>query len=187
MVASSRIVGCGRVHAALDTREIADDTGGPLAPDIRLASGGLRFWGCSANGAGTVSMSGARDDLAIGALARFLSERSMGSNDAGGRLLEGGLAVAEMSAYAKAYPLSRLKAFAGWRVRAGASSDQDGVGSTPLDADCIVYVHASHIVTRGVFEDDDVVFDDVTSDWKDFCSKELGFELPDYARSEARD
>jgi hypothetical protein len=53
-----------------------------------------------------------------------------------------------------------------------------------LAADSVVCMQENHIVTDGIFRDENVIFDDVTPEWVEYCQKELEFEIPKYARSE---
>jgi hypothetical protein len=41
-----------------------------------------------------------------------------------------------------------------------------------------LYLQETYVVTDGVFLDQNIVFDDVTSEWKDFCTHTLKFEVP---------
>jgi hypothetical protein len=38
----------------------------------------------------------------------------------------------------------------------------------------------NYVVTDGIFKDENIIFDDVTDEWKEFCTKELEFEIPEY-------
>jgi len=49
----------------------------------------------------------------------------------------------------------------------------------------ILYLHDSYLVTDGIFKDENVVFDNVSDEWKRFCQEELKFSIPDYKMQSA--
>ncbi|WP_432743122.1 ankyrin repeat domain-containing protein [Methylobacter sp. G7] len=69
--------------------------------------------------------------------------------------------------YCKAYP---VKAFdhnpAGWLARQA------------LAADAVVYLHQDFSVTASMWYGEDVVFDRVSEDWRNYCRDRLGFHVP---------
>lgn len=85
-----------------------------------------------------------------------------------------------MPTYMKAYRLEDL------RRSPVFHEDRWNAAGGDLDDDDIVYVHESLVVTRDVFGDDDVIFDDVTDAWKTFCRDELRFQTPDWDAEAAR-
>jgi hypothetical protein len=100
--------------------------------------------------------------------------------------------MAEMGNYCKAYHVSGFRKFRGWKEN---TSDLRGEKKyvngkeifepkTSLEDDDILYLQENHVVTHGIFKDEHIVFDDVTDEWKEFCHKELQFEIPDYAKPE---
>jgi hypothetical protein len=100
--------------------------------------------------------------------------------------------MSTMGKYCKAYPLPRLRAFAGWtenRSNARKVSQQvDGVAvETPREwsEDDFLYLQENYVVTDGCFLDENIVFDAVTDEWKQFCDRELQFQIPDYLRDDA--
>ena len=44
--------------------------------------------------------------------------------------------------------------------------------------DSILYLQENYIVTDGIFKDENIIFNDVTEDWKKFCRVNLGFDIP---------
>ncbi|MFZ5515909.1 MAG: hypothetical protein ACOY90_04695 [Candidatus Zhuqueibacterota bacterium] len=89
-----------------------------------------------------------------------------------------------MSAYCKAYQLSALRQFPGWMEQrtSGEPVAQDGSGknsiSDQLRETDYLFLHDSYVVTNGIFEDKNIVFDRVTPEWKKFCQIELQFNIP---------
>lgn len=92
--------------------------------------------------------------------------------------------MAEMGTYCKAYLLSQMRAYPSWRERAENAAkltDPDtGEPTTPrpLDGESIVYLQTNHVVTDGVFLDENILFDTVTPEWVAFCENQLAFEVP---------
>lgn len=80
--------------------------------------------------------------------------------------------MAEMGRYCKAYHAKRLREFDGWKEDV---SNLRG-GRTSIEDDDILYIQENYIVTDGVFIDQNIVYDDVTDEWKAFCQKVLEFE-----------
>lgn len=93
--------------------------------------------------------------------------------------------MAEMSDYCKAYLLGSLRAYPGWSEKSENARVEEVDGKKAdaprvLDDESIVYIHDSYVVTDGVFKDENVLFDDVTDEWKEFCHGTLAFEIPVY-------
>jgi hypothetical protein len=98
--------------------------------------------------------------------------------------------MAIMGRYCKAYAVEQLRKFAGWRERLDAlapiENEEDGTAQprTTLADDDYLFLQETFVVTDGIFQDEHVVFDDVTPEWKAFCTGELAFEIPDYVQAE---
>jgi hypothetical protein len=98
--------------------------------------------------------------------------------------------MAIMGRYCKAYAVEQLRKFAGWRERLDAlapiENEEDGTeqARTILADDDYLFLQETFVVTDGIFQDEHVVFDEVTPEWKAFCTGDLAFEIPDYARAE---
>ena len=96
--------------------------------------------------------------------------------------------MAEMSDYCKAYLAKDLRAFEGWQEDTSnlrkETEEVDGkeveTQREAIDDEDILYLHDSYIVTDDVFNDEHVVFDEVTDEWKAFCHEKLDFEVPEY-------
>lgn len=89
-----------------------------------------------------------------------------------------------MGNYCKAYLLSDLRRYPDWRERAEAARMEplaDGSGSAPrvLSDNNVVYVQESFIVTDGVFNNENVLFDTVDASWIAFCENDLKFVPPE--------
>jgi hypothetical protein len=88
--------------------------------------------------------------------------------------------------YCKAYPLYQLRQFPGWsEIPAGARMIRKEVGGeiveeprTLTDED-YVYVQRNLTVTDSIFIDENIIFDDVTPEWIEFCRSVLGLKIVD--------
>jgi hypothetical protein len=43
-----------------------------------------------------------------------------------------------------------------------------------------LFVQENFVVTDGIFLDENIIFDDVTPEWKTFCETTLDFSVPNY-------
>ncbi len=97
-----------------------------------------------------------------------------------------------MSTYCKAYRLGDLRKFPGWTEKAENARkekvERDGQEvevPRELTDDVYVYLHESLVVTDGIFENENVIFDNVTPEWEAFCREELKFQVPDWVTAAA--
>lgn len=95
--------------------------------------------------------------------------------------------MATIGRYCKAYPITQLRAFGGWQERPenarreileleGKEIEQ----VRELTEDTYLFLHENHVVTDGIYLDENVIFDHVTDEWKRFCAQELRFKIPDF-------
>ncbi|NMG08634.1 hypothetical protein DP117_17715 [Brasilonema sp. UFV-L1] len=95
--------------------------------------------------------------------------------------------MASMGKYCKAYPIKKLREFSHWTENAENTRKEkkeiDGkeveVNRTLTDDD-FLYLQENYVVTDGIFKDENIIFDNVTPEWKEFCQKTLAFEIPVY-------
>lgn len=82
-----------------------------------------------------------------------------------------------MRTYAKAYKLKDLRQFKGW-------VEQQQEGGEELTDDSLVFVWDDFTVTTGHFDGKEkgYLYDDVTPEWKEFCTNTLHFEIPEDIR-----
>jgi len=81
--------------------------------------------------------------------------------------------------YCKAYHLKDFRQFASWsegRINWKKSADAD---DTQLGDDDVVFLHEDYTVTQSIWSNENVIFNNVTSEWEDFCDTVLGFKVPD--------
>jgi ankyrin repeat protein len=81
--------------------------------------------------------------------------------------------------YCKAYHLKDFRQFADWsegRINWKKSADAD---DTQLGDDDVVFLHEDYTVTQSIWSNENVIFNNVTSEWQDFCGTVLEFKVPD--------
>ena len=84
--------------------------------------------------------------------------------------------------YCRAYPLAQLRQFSGWHEKPENArkirTEVDGEiveKARELTDDEYVYVQRNFTVTDGLFVDENIIFDDVTPAWIEFCRDVLGY------------
>jgi len=94
----------------------------------------------------------------------------------------------KMGRYCKAYPIQRFREFSGWQENAQNTRKEvrkiDGVDTEApreLGDDAFLYLQEDYTVTDGIFLEKNVIFDSVTSEWKEFCVNSLKFVIPSFA------
>jgi hypothetical protein len=95
--------------------------------------------------------------------------------------------MAQKGRYCKAYPIARLREYSGWsenkqNVRIDKQQiDGKEVGTQRelTDAD-FLYLQENFVVTDDIFINENIIFDQVTPEWIDFCRDTLKFEIPVY-------
>lgn len=80
--------------------------------------------------------------------------------------------------YCKAYHLSDFRQYPNWLETRGNWKNNDKDEQTLADED-IVFLHQDYTVTQSMWHNENVIFDKVTTEWKEFCEKALKFKVPD--------
>lgn len=84
--------------------------------------------------------------------------------------------------YAKAYLLGELRRFSGWREeqvnRRQPAAEENGRSSELTDND-VVFLHQDFTVTELIWPGENVIFNHDTPEWREFCTQELQFKVPD--------
>lgn len=97
--------------------------------------------------------------------------------------------MATMGRYCKAYSLKTLRAFPGWSEKIQTIKRKNPAAgqkeTQPLTDESYVYLQENYVVTAGIFQDEDIIFDQVTPEWTGYCQSVLKFELPDYLTKES--
>jgi hypothetical protein len=88
--------------------------------------------------------------------------------------------------YCTAYHLGELRRYPAWTEnKLEPKKGNNGTGEDKPDEnqgladDEVVFLHQDYKVTKSIWADEDVIFDNVTEQWKDFCNTELKFVIPD--------
>jgi hypothetical protein len=84
--------------------------------------------------------------------------------------------------YCKAYPVEQLQEFGGWsdiyrRPEVGEQAAAGDGAATPEND--YLFLQEDFTVTKGIFLDEDVVYDNVSQEWVDFCKNRLNFKVPE--------
>lgn len=83
--------------------------------------------------------------------------------------------------YCTAYHLGDLRRYSAWSENKPANEDksaENGSVQEPADND-VVFLHQDYTVTKSMWAGEDVIFDNVTDQWKEFCVTQLQFTVPD--------
>src|SRR4029077_11984384 len=95
--------------------------------------------------------------------------------------------MAEMGKYCKAYLAKQFREYPGWTENAdNVRKEKKEIGGKEaevertLNDDSILYLQENYLVTDRIFKDQNIIFDNVTDDWKQFCHSTLAFEIPVY-------
>ncbi len=104
-------------------------------------------------------------------------------------LKKAGQAVNEVSGdstardYARAYLLGELRKFSDWREekinwKESVPADENG-NSRELSDDHVVFLQQDFTVTELIWPGENVIFNQTTPEWIEFCTQELQFKVPD--------
>jgi hypothetical protein len=92
----------------------------------------------------------------------------------------------EAQPYCKAYYLGELRKFGDWsesRINGKEESSAPGgpgnPGTAPLADEEVVYLHQDFTVTQSMWHDENVIFNQITPEWREFCERELRFAIPE--------
>ena len=96
--------------------------------------------------------------------------------------------MAEMGKYCKAYLAKDFRKYSGWeenlanlrKEKEYKNGEEIEIERDELKDDDILYLQENYVVTDGIMKDEYIIFDKVTDVWKEFCHKELEFEIPVY-------
>ncbi|MBG1263257.1 hypothetical protein [Nostoc commune] len=89
--------------------------------------------------------------------------------------------MATIGKYCKAYLVKQFRQYPQWREQTeNIRPQKEIVDNRELTDEDILYLQENYIVTDGIFQDENIIFDDITPEWQDFCHQTLKFELPVY-------
>ena len=88
--------------------------------------------------------------------------------------------MSEMGRYCKAYPIQRFRAFSDWSENAehARKEKQEVAGREieaprPLTDESFLYLQENFVVTDGIVKDENIIFENITPEWKEFCTRDL--------------
>jgi uncharacterized protein len=89
--------------------------------------------------------------------------------------------------YCKAYPLSDLRRFSGWaesrinwkESKQGGHKDDGVAHGDGASHDEIVFIHDDLTVTQSMWRAENVIFNQISPEWEEFCKDVLNFKVPD--------
>lgn len=85
--------------------------------------------------------------------------------------------------YCAAVHIQDLRRYSGWPETPAngkdASTEPTAEEAQEPAGDEIVFLHQDYTVTKSMWPGEDVIFNDVTDQWKTFCNTELRFSVPD--------
>lgn len=85
--------------------------------------------------------------------------------------------------YCKPYHIGRLREYPLWSESRINWSQKNGDGNAnleePFSDDKMVFIHQDFTVTESVWHNENVIFGNADSEWKEFCEKSLEFKVPD--------
>jgi hypothetical protein len=85
--------------------------------------------------------------------------------------------------YARGYLLGELRKFNGWREEKINWTEivpaEENGNSCELSDNDVVFLHQDFTVTRLIWPGENVIFNQDTPEWRDFCSQQLQFKVPD--------
>lgn len=108
-------------------------------------------------------------------VARLLKEKEQASNGTSGD--------SSPRNYAKGYLLGELRKFSGWREEKINWNEmvpsEENENSRELSDRDVVFLHQDFTVTQLIWPGENVISNQDTPEWRDFCSQQLQFKVPD--------
>ena len=107
-------------------------------------------------------------------VARLLKQTESATN--------GGDDDSSLKNYAQAYLLGDLRKFSGWREekinwKETVPANENGNSQKLADSD-VVFLHQDLSVTQLIWPGENVIFNQQTPEWQQFCEQELHFRVP---------
>ncbi len=90
-----------------------------------------------------------------------------------------------MRRFCKAYLVKEFKKYPGWKINTNnlrkisqMKNGREEKVPRPISDNDILYLHDNWVVTDGIWPDEYIVFQEITSEWKKFCQEVLKFRVP---------
>ena len=81
--------------------------------------------------------------------------------------------------YCKAYRVQDFRRFSDWKESRINWKTTDENPDAEFSDDDVFFLHQDYVVTQSIWANENVIFNDVTAEWQDFCNSVLGFRVPD--------
>ena len=97
--------------------------------------------------------------------------------------------MSESGRYCKAYHAKRFREYPAWTegvndpTKNGHVRDISTSHPSAINDETPLFLHESFVVTKGIYRDEEIIFDKVSSDWKQFCVRTLEFESPKFLQA----
>jgi hypothetical protein len=96
--------------------------------------------------------------------------------------------MASIGKYCKAYLVKSFREFDGWTEKSEnarkENKEVDGKGQSSareLGPEDHLFLQENFVVTDGIFLDENIIYDNISPEWVEFCKHTLQFEIPDYS------
>lgn len=87
----------------------------------------------------------------------------------------------EIGGYCKAYLVDDCRKYPQWVEVVAPVEAEAANGDQKLSDDDLLFLHENFKLTRGIYMNEDIVFDRVTPEWIEFCTNTLNFKPPSEA------
>jgi len=101
-------------------------------------------------------------------------------------LVEGDKPTRPERKYCKAYVLKDLRQYQGWfesqinwKYKQTNGESAEGNNGIQFSDEDVVFIHQDFMVTKSMWHNENVIFDQTTSEWREFCADVLKFRVPD--------
>ncbi|UKP00587.1 hypothetical protein [Nostoc sp. UHCC 0870] len=74
----------------------------------------------------------------------------------------------QIGTYCKAYLLEQLRQYPKWQETT----------ENQLTEESVLYLQENYVVTTGIYVDENIIFNNITPEWQQFCHQTLKFSLP---------
>jgi hypothetical protein len=98
--------------------------------------------------------------------------------------------MSKIGRYCKAYSVETLRKYSQWSENTTSVRKEQKIvdGNVKeveraLSDEDVLYLQESYVVTDGIYSNENIIFDQVTDKWKNYCKSVLNFEVPQIATS----
>jgi hypothetical protein len=80
--------------------------------------------------------------------------------------------------YCKAYYIGDLRKYSHWSEQTVHRTAAEGGRDESAIQESVVFVHQDYTVTASMWRNENIIFNDVTPSWVEFCANNLNFSVP---------